>query len=154
MTLCEVDRMKIFGISLMPFHWGRLAKSVLLRFVCSFMQHTSLFKKTTDCMEEHLTSKRGIHVSDMLDHFYLIGNIRKSEFGHLRMKLMPTQTTSSCRKRYHKEALYIHMKKYFNAFEKNCPEGKFADLDDVSLYRHVGVNSDGLDLWIQLKGSV
>jgi hypothetical protein len=46
------------------------------------------------------------------------------------------------------------MKKYFDAFEKNCREGKFADLDDVCLYRHVGVDSDGLDLWIRLKGSV
>ena len=44
--------------------------------------------------------------------------------------------------------------KYFDKFEKNCREGKFADLHDVSLYRSVGIDSDGLDLWIRLKGSV
>ena len=46
------------------------------------------------------------------------------------------------------------VQQYFEAFEKTCRQGKFADLPDVSLYRHQGIDSDGLDLWCCLKGSV
>jgi hypothetical protein len=111
-------------------------------------------------MEEHLTSKRGIHVSDMLDHFYFN---RENSQKRVWTPTYEADAHANNIKMVHdffaanditKKHYTYDMKKYFNAFEKNCPEGKFAYLDDVSLYRHVGVNSDGLDLWIQLKGSV
>ena len=45
------------------------------------------------------------------------------------------------------------LQKYFESFESKCEEGMFEELSDVCLFRHVGVDSNGLDLWIQLRGS-
>ena len=45
------------------------------------------------------------------------------------------------------------VKKYFEDFEKKCRDGLFEELDDVDLFRNVGVDCYGLDLWIRLRGS-
>ena len=45
------------------------------------------------------------------------------------------------------------LKKYFGSFESKFKEGMFEELSDVCLFRHVGVDSNGLDLLIRLRGS-
>ena len=45
------------------------------------------------------------------------------------------------------------LKKYFDSFESKCKEGMFEELSDACLFRHIGVDSNGLDLWIRLRGS-
>ena len=50
---------------------------------------------------------------------------------------------------YHTDEL----REYLISFEKKCCDGLFEELSDVCLYKHVGVDSNGLDLWIRLRGS-
>lgn len=107
-----------------------------------------------------LTSKRGVPVDDLLNHFYF-----NREFWHQRVR-MPTYGPDAHANNVTMVHIYVagnqvtkefytpDLKKYFDNFEKTCREGKFADLHDVSLHRNVGIDSKGLDLWIRLKGSV
>ena len=44
--------------------------------------------------------------------------------------------------------------KYFVNFEAKCEQGYFEELSDVSLFRHRGVDQNGLDLWWRCRGSV
>jgi hypothetical protein len=37
---------------------------------------------------------------------------------------------------------------YFNNFAQKCEEGRYEELYDVSLFRHIGCDSAGLDLWL------
>ena len=58
--------------------------------------------------------------------------------------------TDDFAKKYYTEEL----DQYFATFERKIQEGKFSELRDVSLFKHAGVDSDGLDLWFCLRGSV
>ena len=44
-------------------------------------------------------------------------------------------------------------KKYFEDYENKCRDGLFEELDDVDIFRNVGVEYYGLDLLIRLRGS-
>ena len=50
---------------------------------------------------------------------------------------------------YHTDKL----REYLNSFEQKCQDGLFEELSDNCLYKHVGDDSNGLDLWIRLRGS-
>ena len=45
------------------------------------------------------------------------------------------------------------LRKYLDSFESKCREGMFEELSDVCLFRHIGTDSNGMDLWIRLRGS-
>ena len=111
-------------------------------------------------MEEVLTTKKGIRKEDLLDHFYFN---REKWRERVRMPTFPADQHGNNIQRIHnfvrtnsetKEYYTNDVKQYFENFEKRCREGRFAELHDISLYRQVGIDSDGLDLWIRLKGSV
>ena len=42
---------------------------------------------------------------------------------------------------------------YLNNFESKCREGMFEELSNVCLFRRAGVDTNGIDLWIRLRGS-
>lgn len=45
------------------------------------------------------------------------------------------------------------LRDYLSSFEQKCRDGLFEELSDVCLYKHIGIDSNGLDLWIRLRGS-
>lgn len=45
------------------------------------------------------------------------------------------------------------VKEYFEEFERKCRLGYFQELEDVSTYKWNGRDSDGLSLWLRLRGS-
>ena len=45
------------------------------------------------------------------------------------------------------------LRKYFDSFESKWKQGMFEELTDVCLFRHVGIDSNRLDLWIRFRGS-
>jgi hypothetical protein len=117
-------------------------------------------KEDYDAMELFLVSKKGVREEDILDHFYY-----NREFWRQRVR-SPTflaDEHANNIKMVHtfvsenevtKEHCTIELNQYFEAFEKRCREGMFAELEDVSLFRQVGVDSNGSDVWIRLEGSV
>jgi hypothetical protein len=53
-----------------------------------------------------------------------------------------------------KDFYTVELHQYFDTFEQKIQEGKFSELKDVSLFKHAGIDSDELDLWFRLRGSV
>jgi hypothetical protein len=53
-----------------------------------------------------------------------------------------------------KQYYSTEVSEYFNSFARNCEEGKYEELYDVSLFRHIGIDSAGSDLWLRLRGTV
>jgi hypothetical protein len=105
-----------------------------------------------------LMEKKGVQEDALLDHFYY-----NKEYWRKRVR-MPTfqhnvhanniQVVHNFVKKALQDSYTDDLRKYFESFESDCLHGKYAELHDVALYRQVGIDADGLDLWIRLKGSV
>ena len=105
-----------------------------------------------------LMEKWGVKEEELLDHFQFNKEYWRER---VRMPTFPPEEHACNIQMVHnfvEKALgkdYTEdVKKYFEKFERDCRNGLYAELEDVSMYRQVGVDSDGLDLWIRLKGSV
>jgi hypothetical protein len=107
---------------------------------------------------EFLVSKRNVCRDELLEHFYFNRELWRR---HVRMPVYPAdQHATNIRKIHafvaeHLASEYTsEIKKYFDSFERQCREGKFSELRDVDLYRHIGVNINGLDVWLRLRGTI
>ena len=131
-------------------------KSAIVRLLIHASTH--FVEEDYNRLVKILVEKKGILKEDLLNHFQF-----NKEYWRERVR-MPTYPPNE-------HAVYIQMvhnfvktalgetytpevKKYFASFEEDCKNGKYAELQDVSLFRQIGVDSDGLDLWVRLKGSV
>lgn len=105
-------------------------------------------------------TKKGVRPEELIDHFHF-----NREYWRKRVR-MPTfepDAHSSNISKVHKfirensftKTFYTtELKQFFDTFQRKCLDGRFSELHDVNMYRRVGIDADGLDLWIRLKGSV
>jgi hypothetical protein len=52
-----------------------------------------------------------------------------------------------------KDYVTPELKKHILSWAKRCQEDKYADLPDVEMFRHNGIDSDGIDWWLHDRGS-
>lgn len=104
--------------------------------------------------------EKGIAVDELDEHYYF-----NREWWRRRVRMVTYKAD-----RHAKMIQFVHkfvredetlkqyydkdMETYFLQFEQKCRNGDFEELSDMYLFRHVGVDSHGLDLWIRLRGSV
>jgi hypothetical protein len=111
-------------------------------------------------VKNFLMKKRGIPEDKIMDHF-----MYNKEWWRRRVRMpvyAPTDQDANLKRveefcknnAFAKKYWSDEMQAYFNSFRTKVREGKFSELHDVSLFRHDGVDSHGLDLWIRLRGSV
>ena len=104
--------------------------------------------------------RKGQRVNEVLDHFYF-----NREFWRRRVRMPtyePDQHASHIRRVHDfvasnpaaKEFYSTDLKDWFESFEKKCRRGEFFSPDDVAMYRHNGTDSNGMDLWLRMRGTV
>lgn len=105
---------------------------------------------------KHLV-ERGVAEDDLHEHFYFL-----REWWRKRVRMIPHKSDEHARwikvvhafvKKNMAEFYDKDLATYFLKFEQRCGEGWFEELGDDCMFRHVGVDSHGLDLWIRLRGT-
>lgn len=131
-------------------------KTIIYRLL---IQGIYLFvKEDFDKVRNYLVSIKKVRIP-LLDHYY-----HNREWWRERVHMVTpekSQHANNIRLLHsfiQNESVFVEyyntdLKKYFLSFESKCEEGMFEELSDVCLFRHVGVDSNGLDLWIRLRGS-
>jgi hypothetical protein len=134
-----------------------LSQFLAMLLICAtFVFETEGFEATKKVVME----KRGVPANKIMEHF-----LYNKEWWRQRVR-MPVHKPKDheanierverfCRENEHIKPFWSDdLQKYFRNFRSKIREGKFAELNDVATFRYNGKDSNGLDLWIRLKGSV